>query len=196
MVNNKPNFWVSYTAGHYPMMHLKCKPSLVPTFTRFPESKHEGLRREVDVGYACPLLKREYLQYTARENKCTKPDPSVHNIPPSHWPPKDTPILPISSSANEVWNSCTRESRRRNYRRTDNLSNSALGDGQREDQVQLDPNEKYLHKLERLPPDQRKLVIDDIRPEDFSSQEYARIRAINGDRAKNYLHKSGNGGFT
>ncbi|XP_052701980.1 uncharacterized protein LOC128178721 [Crassostrea angulata] len=131
------------------------------------------------------------------ENKCTKPDPSVHNIPPSHWPPKDTPILPISSSANEVWNSCTRESRRRNYRRTDNLSNRALGDGQREDQVQLDPNfsasdnyevRRILHKLERLPPDQRKLVIDDIRPEDFSSQEYARIRAINGDRAKDYLH--------
>lgn len=39
----------------------------------------------------------------------------------------------------KVWNSCTRESRRRNYRRTDNLSNRALGDGQREDQVQLDP---------------------------------------------------------
>lgn len=40
--------------------------------------------------------------YFKGENKCTKPDPSVHNIPPSHWPPKDTPILPISSSANEV----------------------------------------------------------------------------------------------
>lgn len=49
---------------------------------------------------------------------------------------------------------------------------------------------RILHKLERLPPDQRKLVIDDIRPEDFSSQEYARIRAINGDRAKDYLHVS------
>lgn len=49
---------------------------------------------------------------------------------------------------------------------------------------------RILHKLERLPPDQRKLVIDDIRPEDFSSQEYARIRAINGDRAKDYLQVS------
>lgn len=36
----------------------KPKPSLVPTFTHFPESinlKYEGLRRDVDVGYACPV---------------------------------------------------------------------------------------------------------------------------------------------
>lgn len=36
------------------------KRSLVPTFTPFQEPIFKGLRREVDVGYACPFLQREY----------------------------------------------------------------------------------------------------------------------------------------
>lgn len=33
-----------------------------PTITRFSDSKKENSRREVDVGYAYPLLKREYIE--------------------------------------------------------------------------------------------------------------------------------------
>lgn len=70
----KYDFWVN---SYFSLSSLKCQIFLLFLF------------------WTCTL-------YFKGENKCTKPDPSVHNIPPSHWPPKDTPILPISSSANEV----------------------------------------------------------------------------------------------
>lgn len=70
----KYDFWVN---SYFSLSSLKCQIFLLFLF------------------WTCTL-------YFKGENKCTKPDPSVHNIPPSHWPPKDTPIIPISSSANEV----------------------------------------------------------------------------------------------
>lgn len=70
----KYDFWVN---SYFSLSSLKCQIFLLFLF------------------WTCTL-------YFKGENKFTKPDPSVHNIPPSHWPPKDTPILPISSSANEV----------------------------------------------------------------------------------------------
>lgn len=53
----------------------KRPPSSVPTLTHFPESKCVGLRREVDIGYTCPFLKKEYFccnwinQFTSSEMK-------------------------------------------------------------------------------------------------------------------------------
>uniref|UniRef100_K1PZG9 Uncharacterized protein n=1 Tax=Magallana gigas TaxID=29159 RepID=K1PZG9_MAGGI len=48
--------------GNWSQNESKCRTSTVPTYTRFPKSKCEGLQGEVDVGCAYPLLKREYLK--------------------------------------------------------------------------------------------------------------------------------------
>ncbi|XP_078313881.1 uncharacterized protein LOC144619527 [Crassostrea virginica] len=129
-----------------------------------------------------------------KETKRSEPDPTVHNIPSSHWPQKDTPILPIDSSANEVWNSCMQGSRRKNYRRAGNSSNSALNDTKSEDSDRnanfVSDNyevRKILHKLERLSPDQREIVLRDIRPEEYTTEDYLLIRSTCEERAREYL---------